>query len=560
VVVGCGFAGLEASRRLAGSGVRLTLVDSATEFVFRPLLSQLLAGRVAVSSVVHPFRDIVQSLPGATFQQGKLDGIETRTRQVIISGQPVAYDYLLLGTGAAAAADSTLGTRGALTLDGLADWRRVDRAIVEAAGGAAVPSEGPPRHERKLVVIGGGPHGVELAAAMKTRLDAIVQGAPPVGGTVGRVVLVHQGPRLLEEYPEVAARYAAEALARLGVEVVLNHRVTGSQPSALPGGELPSPQVWVWAGGRRAPRLADVPGLAQVAVDADLSLRGHPEVLVLGDLAASIDPLRVPALASAAMQTGHHAARVVWSDLSRGTRPAFSYVDEGYGTYIGPHAAVVVLDGRVLTGAMAFGAKMTLHLALSAVSSTLSPELASRGVAAIWRPLRTPIPRGLRALERTPPVSERWTQELCLESRVGGHRPAHVFEVASRRVEDLFAQVDARILERAVTAEGYVRMRIQLGEWRALRGPIEVACDPARQAIVITTLATHPLRARAIIELRPDREDTVISQTNRYQLGATTTLAGRALGLDGRITSFWRAFHDALREAASSTAIRSGGG
>jgi hypothetical protein len=102
-------------------------------------------------------------------------------------------------------------------------------------------------------------------------------------------------------------------------------------------------------------------------------------------------------------------------------------------------------------------------------------------------------------------------------------------------------------------------MRIQLGEWRALRGPIEVACDPTRQVIVITTLATHPLRARAIIELRPDREDTVISQTNRYQLGATTTLAGRALGLDGRITSFWRAFHDALREAASSTAVRPGG-
>jgi len=560
VIVGCGFAGLEASRRLAGSGVRLTLVDSAGDFVFRPLLSQLLAGRVAVSSIVHPFREIAQSLPGATFQRGRLDGIETRTRQVIISGRPMAYDYLLLGTGAVAAPDSTLRTQGALTLDSLADWRHVDRAIVEAVGGASSPSEGPRRHERKLVVVGGGPHGVELAAAIKTRLDVIVRRAPPLGGPFGRVVLVHQGPRLLESYPDVAARYAAEALSGLGVEVILNQRVTDSQPSALHGGELPSTQVLVWAGGRRAPRLADIPGLAQVAVDADLSLRGHPEVLVLGDLAASIDSLQVPALASAAMQTGRHAARVVWSDLSRGTRPPFSHVDEGYGTYIGPHAAVVVLDGQVLTGAMAFAAKMTLHLALSAVSSTLSPELASRGVAAIRRRLLAPIPRGLRALERTPPDSERRTQEMRLESRVGGHPPTHVFEVASTRIEDLFAHIDARILERAVTAEGYVRMRIQLGNWRALRGPIEVACDPARQAIVITTLATHPLRARAIIELRPDREDTVISQTNRYQLGVVSTLAGRALGLDGRITSFWRDFHDALREAASSPAVRPGRG
>jgi hypothetical protein len=300
--------------------------------------------------------------------------------------------------------------------------------------------------------------------------------------------------------------------------------------------------------------LADIPGLAEAALDADLSLRGHPEVLVLGDLAASNDSSRVPALASAAMQTGRHAARVLWSDLSRGTRPAFSYVDEGYGTYIGPHAAVVVLGGQVLTGAMAFAAKMTLHLALSTASSTFSPEVASRGVAEIQRRLLTSTPRGLRALERTPPDSERRTQEMRLESRVAGRPPAHVFEVASTRVEDLFAHIDARILERAVTAEGYVRMRIQLGDWRALRGPIEVAFDPARQAIVITTLATHPLRARAIIELRPDREDTVISQTNRYQLGVASTLAGRALGLDGRITSFWRGFHDALREAASSPA------
>jgi hypothetical protein len=298
--------------------------------------------------------------------------------------------------------------------------------------------------------------------------------------------------------------------------------------------------------------LADIPGLAQAALDADLSLPGHPEVLVLGDLAASNDSLRVPALASAAVQTGGHAARVVWSDLSQGTRPAFSYVDQGYGTYVGPNAAVVVLDGQVLTGAMAFAAKMTLHLALSTTSSTFSPEVASRGVAEIRRRLLTSIPRGLRALERTPPDSGRWTQETRLESRVAGQAPAHVFEVASARVEDLFAHVEAPILERVVTAEGYVRMRIQLGDWSALRLPIEVAFDAARHAIVITTLATHPLRARAIIELRPDREDTVISQTNRYQLGVASALAGRALGLERRIIAFWRGFHEALGKAASS--------
>jgi NADH dehydrogenase len=551
VIVGCGFAGLEAARRLAGSGVRLTLVDRHAEFVFRPLLSQLLAGRVAVSSVVHPFREIVRSLPGATFQQGTLDEVVPGTRQVVISGRPTPYDYLLLATGATAAPDADLGARGTLTLENLEDWRRLDRVITDATGDPAASSERPGPRERRLVIVGGGPHGVELAAAMKTRLDAIVRRAAPVGGAPVSVALVHQGPRLLESYPEAAGRYAAEALARHDVAVTCNRRVTGPDPASRGAGEPPDRQVFVWAGGRRAPRLADVPGLAQAALDGDLSVPGHPEVLVLGDLAASNTPLRLPALASAAMRTGQHAARVIWSDLSRRTRPAFSYDDQGYGTYIGANDAVVVIGGQILTGAMAFAAKMTLHMALSMTSSAFTPEAAGRSVVALQRRLARSSPRGLGTLERTPPESARATKELRLESRVDGHTPAQVFDVARARVEDLFAHIDASILERAVTAEGHLRLRIQLGDWGALRFPIEVAFDPASHAIVMTTLATHPLRATAIIALRADGESTLISQTNRYQLGVASALAGRALGLEGRITSFWRAFHEALRNAAS---------
>jgi NADH:ubiquinone reductase (H+-translocating) len=554
VILGCGFAGLEAARRLAGAGVRLTLIDSGREFVFRPLLSQLLAGKVARSAVAHALREVAGALPNATLECGTLEVIEPRARRILISGRPIAYDYLLLATGASPSAPS-LAVPGALTLDSLGDWRRMDDALVRAAAGwrrSAAPSDRP---RRRVIVVGGGPHGVELAAAVKARSDDLILRGSPLGEAELGVTLVHEGPRLLEGYPEAASRYAAEALAREGVQVLLNERVSPARLGPLTGGEPPADPIWVWAGGRRAPRLADVPGLGQAELAADLSVAGYPEVLVLGDLAAANAPSRFPALASAAIQTGQHAARAVRGDLAGTPRSAFFYLDQGYGTYIGREAAAVVLDGKVLTGSVAFGAKMTLHLALSTASAAFSPNAAKRGLAAIRKRLFT-LPRGLGALERTPPPNEPGLRELTIESRIPGQTPAGVFAVARARIDDLFTRAGVPILERGMSADGHQRRRIRFGDRLALSVPVEVAFEPAGHTIVVTTLATHPWRARAVIALHADDGDTVVCQSNRYQLDGASAWTGRILGLERWIESFWRGFHDALREAASWPAKR----
>jgi NADH dehydrogenase FAD-containing subunit len=554
MIVGCGFAGLEAARRLTGTRVRLTLIDRTSEFVFRPLLCQLLSGRVGLSTVAHPFAEVVRSIPGASFRPGILEEIESRARRVVISGQPVGYDYLLLCTGAARRPMPKI--EEALTLESLADCRRLDRAIVDAAAG--VHSRGSRRSSSTFVIVGGGPLGVELAAAIRTRLSTIARHASLIRREGFRVVLVHQGQRLLENYPEAAGRYAARTLSKLGVEVILNERVTGSDAALLREGNARCNQILIWAGGRYAPPLAEIPGLGNATLEPDLSVRGHPEILILGDLAGSNRAPTIPALASAAMQMGQHAARIVRSDLSRRTRSPFCYADHGYGTYIGPQDAIVVLGGHALTGATAFAAKMALHLAHSTASTTPSQEMARKGVEALRRRILSPRSRGLSGLERTPPYSEGKTKVMHLETRVADRQPSHVFDVAVARLEELFANIQARVLERSMTAEGYVRMSMHLGDWPVLRWPIEVAFDRTRHAMVITTLATHPLRARAIIKLRADGADTMISQTNRYELGLGWALSVRALGLEERITSFWQRFHDALREAASHRGAASG--
>ena len=271
---------------------------------------------------------------------------------------------------------------------------------------------------------------------------------------------------------------------------------------------------------------------------------------MLGDLAAANAPSHIPALASAAVQTGHHAARVIRGDLAAAPRAAFSYVDQGYGTYIGRDAAAVVLEGNVLTGSIAFGAKMTLHLALSTASAAFAPNAAGRGAAAIRKRLSSSAPRGLCALDRTPPSRGSGVRNLMIESRITGRTPAAVFEAARARIDDLFTRANAPVLERAITADGYLRRRIRLGDRVTLSVPIEVAFDPARHTIVITTLATHPLRARAVITLEADGDDTAVSQSNRYQMEVTSVWTSRIFGVEDRIESFWREFHEALREAA----------
>lgn len=546
VIVGGGFAGLEAARRLVGAAVEVIVIDQAKGFVFRPLLSRFLAGEVSQSSVFHPYADVAAAIPGAAFQTGSLEEVDPRARRLLVSGRSIGYDYLLLGTGARSAATGSglsASAEDPLTLDGLEDCFRLERAMREAVAVAATTGRRP-----SFVVIGGGPHGVEVAPALLSRLRALLDQAPRPGCADARVVLVERSERLLAGYPESASRHAARILGELGVEVILGRAVTGGSAGDVLGqGPFAGEARLVWAGGRRAPALAELRGLGSAVLEADLSVRGHPEILAVGDLAARNASPSFPALAASAMQTGHHAARAILSDRAGGTRSAFTYRDEGYGTYLGHRQAVVVVGSQVLTGASAHAAKTALHLALSNATSFFRAATARRGLDALWRRLdATGGARGLGSLERTRPERGRPEQEMRIESRVAGHGPALVFSAAHESIEGVFRRMGAQVLERVDTAEGHARMRIQIGEWRSLQGPIEVAFDRARLELVISTLSTHPLRAVAVIELRAQDDDTVIFQTNRYQAGLVTSLARRALGLEARMSSFWREFHRAL--------------
>lgn len=373
VVLGCGFGGLAAVRALAAAPVRITVVDRTNHHLFQPLLYQVATAGLAAPAIAAPIRFIVRKQANVTSLLGDVHAIDVDRRTVLLDGGvALAYDYLVVASGVT---HSYFGNEswardapGLKTLDDALVMRRKILLAFERAERESDPARR--REWLTFVVVGAGPTGVELAGTLaEIARHTLANEFRRIDSREARVVLVEGVDRVLTTYPNELSTKAAVQLRKLGVEVRTGARVSQIDASGvLLGEERLAARTVLWAAGIQASPLGaylKVPldRTGRVAVLPNLSVPGHPEVFVIGDLAAlSVDGKPVPGVAPVAKQMGYHAAKNLLAHrVGRPMRP-FRYRDYGSLATIGRHAAVAVIGKIKLSGISAWLFWLFLHI------------------------------------------------------------------------------------------------------------------------------------------------------------------------------------------------------
>jgi NADH dehydrogenase len=374
VVVGGGFAGLNVAKALGRSAaVDLWLVDRRNHHVFQPLLYQVAMAGLSPAEIAVPIRSLLSGYRTVSVIQGEVGKIVLDDRVVCGDFGQLPYDYLVLATGSQHAYFGHERWEpyapGLKTLEQATEIRRRVLTAFELAERETDPE----RRKRQLTfaIVGGGPTGVELAGAIgEMSRFTLAKDFHNIDPKLTRVILIEAGPRILPSFvPELASR-ATRDLETLGVQVWTNSRVTDVTAEGVQvGDEHIGTCTVLWAAGVRASDLGALPGAerdgqGRVTVDKDLSLPGHPEVFVLGDLACTrgADGQPLPGIAPVALQEGRHAARVILSELAGRPRPPFVYRDKGQMATIGRSRAVVQLPRFRFTGWFAWFTWLVIHI------------------------------------------------------------------------------------------------------------------------------------------------------------------------------------------------------
>jgi len=361
VIIGAGFAGLNAALGLARTPVSVTVIDSRNHHLFQPLLYQVATAGLSPAQIAMPTRRVLAHQKNATVLMETVQAIDTTAKTVTTCTRTLTYDFLIVGTGARHAYfGHDDWERHAPGLKTIADATEIRARILTAFEKAEVaPTEEERRRYLTFVVIGGGPTGVELAGAMvELARKALIDDFRNIDPSTSRIVLAEAGPRILPTFPEKLSVAARNQLDALGVEVLTGVAVTdiGEYGVMLAGGTKLESRCVVWGAGVLASPAASWLGAAadhagRVIVNADLSLPGHSEVFVIGDT-AHVDGKSgpVPGVAPAAKQMGRHVAATI-ADCLRGRRAkAFRYRDFGSLSTIGRRAAVANFGRFSLTG------------------------------------------------------------------------------------------------------------------------------------------------------------------------------------------------------------------
>jgi len=376
VVVGGGFGGLHAVKVLSNEAVAVTLLDRKNHHTFQPLLYQVALGVLSPGEVASSLRQILQSSRNLQTLLGEVVGIDIAARTVSLSdGATVAYEYLILAAGARHAYfGHDEWERNAPGLKTIEDAVRIRSRLLFAFEQAERQAHLDGRREPlSFAIIGGGPTGVELAGAIAdlARL-ALAKDFNAIDTKQARVRLFEGASRILSAFSEDSSREAARQLKQLGVEVCTESLVQTVGPGRIKvRDEWIQTDVTIWATGVAPSPLAKMLGVAtdrsgRVLVEQDLSVPGHPNVFVIGDMAALVDAngRPVPGLASAALQEGQQAARNILRDLQGQPRELFRYKDLGSMATIGHHRAVAEFGGWHLSGIPAWLLWSLVHVFL----------------------------------------------------------------------------------------------------------------------------------------------------------------------------------------------------
>jgi len=389
IIVGAGFGGLYAARKLAGQPVAVTVIDRKNHHTFQPLLYQVATAGLSPGEIAHPIRAIFKDSNNIEVLLDEVTDFDLDHRQVLLHGDRLTYDYLIVAAGATHAyfghPDWAPMAPGLKTVEDAIEIRRRILLAFEIAEKRA-RLEGKPT-TLNFVIVGGGPTGVELAGAVAEIAHRVVAGNfRSIDPSQARVILLEGGPRVLPAYSEDLSRSAESQLRRLRVEVLDNCMVSAVEPHRVHfGNSSLEASVILWAAGVAASPLAkmlDAPldRSGRVLVEADLTLPRHPEVFVIGDMASvkQANGRPVPGLAQAAIQMGKFAARTILDEVAGKRRrvaatsgaetappvrkAGFHYFDKGNLATIGRNAGIAQIGRLHLSGLIAWLAWLLVHV------------------------------------------------------------------------------------------------------------------------------------------------------------------------------------------------------
>jgi len=378
VILGGGFGGLYAARALAHAPVAVTVIDRANHHLFQPLLYQVATASLSPADIAQPIRWILRNQRNAEVILAEATGVDVQRRIVSLADGEVPYDYLVVATGST---HSYFGhdewsavARGLKTVDDAIEIRQ--RCLLSFEAAEREPDPMLRRAILTFVVIGGGPTGVEMAGALaEVARRALPHDFRRIDTSTARIILIEAAARLLSTFPPELSDRARRDLESMGVDVWTGVPVTGIDEHGVRiGEERIATRNIIWAAGVRASPLgamlgAELDRAGRVKVAPDLSLPGHPEVFVVGDLAHVQDPATgemVPGVAPAAMQMGRFVARIIAREVAGkadAPRPAFRYKDKGNLATIGRARAVGVIKGRPFAGLLAWFLWLAVHIA-----------------------------------------------------------------------------------------------------------------------------------------------------------------------------------------------------
>jgi NADH:ubiquinone reductase (H+-translocating) len=378
LVLGGGFAGIGAARKLKEAGVDVTLVDWHDYHTFQPLLYQVATDLLETSACGHALRDLFHEQPHVAVHQATVTGIDLAGREVTFAEMaPITYDYLVLGLGARVNFFGVQGTeQNAFPMYTLADamrlrdhvlrrWEAADKDPALLADGAL-----------NVVIVGGGPTGIESAGALAELYRSnFAEDYPGIDQDQARIVLVEAGAALMPMFKSDIRSYTKKALEKRGVEVLLGEVVTSVEPTrvTLESGTVIKAHTLVWGAGLQASPLVASLGIElqhgdRIPVEPDLSVAGHPEVFAVGDIAWITDVKTndvLPQLGSVALQAGEQAGENIARLVAGKDTEPFEYHDKGTMATIGRGTAVVQTHGgHTIKGKGASLAWGAVHLAL----------------------------------------------------------------------------------------------------------------------------------------------------------------------------------------------------
>ncbi|GHB97907.1 NAD(P)/FAD-dependent oxidoreductase [Cerasicoccus arenae] len=381
LIIGGGFGGVAAAKELRGLPVEIGLVDRRNYHLFQPLLYQVATAALNPSDIASPIRKIFRHQKNVSVVLGTVEKIDLQQQRIFIEDQPIPYDYLVLAAGAT---HSYFGNeqwgKDAPGLKTIEDATEIRRRFLLAFESAEIETDPDARRASlTFVVVGAGPTGCELAGAMaEVARNTIPADFRHVDTATARVILIQGGPRVLEAFPEESSLSAQRQLEAIGVEIILNQRVTEVRSDGVMCGEtfIAAHNVF-WAAGVKASSIGETLGVpldrsGRVKVNPDLSIPSYPNAFVIGDQAAAVDGKTgkpVPGVAQGALQGGSFVGKIIRRELKANEkeeqapdRGVFNYFDKGNLATIGRNKAVAEIFGCKLAGFPAWVIWAVVHI------------------------------------------------------------------------------------------------------------------------------------------------------------------------------------------------------